>query len=341
MTTKHIIYIIIIVLLGIQISNAQFFKYSTFYTSMSMNTSMTEDQDYIAVSKGYEETTEINPYDYNLTIGIRKIARFDYEQKLRTWYYGTEQSVGDNTTIGNNIGWEYLFNFSFIRNRGEVFNSQDFWLRYLGSSLVAKIQYKDNQRVNLRYTSADFRYRVNAGKLDFTFGVCARTHPVYHINPIEDFWVNGESSFQELAEDFGYSTEFVQGRWHWFNDGELIATSNDEFFKHYFGNAVASYNERELEKLGMVSEVSLVFGTAYYKYSKDFWLHSWINILPYHYGINTYSHEYNNSPVDVDLGLITGWKLTKSLGIFVEGNYMKYWDKPVYEWTFGFNYLIF
>ena len=164
---------------------------------------------------------------------------------------------------------------------------------------------------------------------------------MYHINPIEDFWVNGESSFQELAEDFGYSTQFVQGRWHWFNNGELIATSNDEFFKHYFGSAVASYNERELDKLGMVSEVSLVFGTAYYKYSDNFWLHSWINVLPYHYGVNTYSHEYNNSPVDVDLGLITGWKLTKSLGIFVEGNYMRYWDKEVYEWTFGFNYLIF
>ena len=65
-----------------------FFKYSTLYTSMSMNTSFIERQDYIAVDKGYEDVTQINPYDYNLTIGLRKIARFDYEYKVKTWYYG-------------------------------------------------------------------------------------------------------------------------------------------------------------------------------------------------------------------------------------------------------------
>ncbi len=54
-----------------------FFKYSTFYTSMTMGTSMVETEDYIAVDKGYEDVTEINPYDYNLNIGLRKIARMD------------------------------------------------------------------------------------------------------------------------------------------------------------------------------------------------------------------------------------------------------------------------
>ena len=34
-----------------------FFKYSTFYTSMTMNTSMTERENYIAIDKGYEDTT--------------------------------------------------------------------------------------------------------------------------------------------------------------------------------------------------------------------------------------------------------------------------------------------
>ena len=49
-----------------------FFKYSTLYTSMTMGTSMIEDENYIAVDKGYENITEVNPYDYNLTIGLRK-----------------------------------------------------------------------------------------------------------------------------------------------------------------------------------------------------------------------------------------------------------------------------
>ena len=85
-----------------------FFKYSTIYTSMSMGTSMVEKENYIAVDKGYEDITQVSPYDYNLTIGLRKIARMDYEYKVKTWYYGTERAVADNVTIGNAPGWEYL-----------------------------------------------------------------------------------------------------------------------------------------------------------------------------------------------------------------------------------------
>ena len=132
-----------------------FFKFSTFYTSMSMNTSFVERENYRAVNKGYEDITKINEYDYNLTLGVRKIARFDYETKRQTWYTGTERNTADNVTIGNANGWEYLFNYSFIRSRGEKFTEQNFWVRYLGDWFVAKAQYTDNERVNLRYTSKD------------------------------------------------------------------------------------------------------------------------------------------------------------------------------------------
>ena len=82
--------LIILFVLISTICNAQlkdFFKYSTVYTSMTMGTSFIEDEDYIAVNKGYEDVTQVNPYDYNLTIGLRKIARMDYEYKVKTWYY--------------------------------------------------------------------------------------------------------------------------------------------------------------------------------------------------------------------------------------------------------------
>ena len=340
-SSKYIYALLIIVVLGLGTCNAQFFKYATFYTSMSMNTSMVEDQDFIAINKGYEETTQINAYDYNFTIGIRKIARFDFEQKVKTWYYGNEQSYSDNTTIGNNNGWEYLLNYSFIRNRSEKFTNQDFWLRYLGSKCVTKLQLKNDEARDLSYSSLDTRFRINKGRWDFTFGLVARNHPVYHINPIEDFWVSGESSFQELAEDFGYSTQFVQGQWHWFKNGELLATSNDEFFKHYFGSAISEYNQEQLNALGIVTELSGVLGVSYYKYSNDFWLLGWANVLPYHYGLNDFSYQYEQAPIDLDLGLVTGWKITKSLGIFIEGTYLRYWEKPIYECKLGFNYLIF
>ena len=341
---KTLLLLFLIVTICAQAQIEDFFKYSTVYTSMTMGTSFIEDEDYIAIDRGYEDVTQVNPYDYNLTIGLRKIARFDYEYKVKTWYYGTEDNIADNVTIGNSVGWEYLFNYSFIRNRGDKYTEQNFWLRYLGNWCVTKLQYKDNQRVDLRYNSFDTRFRLNKGNWDFTLGGVFRIHDPYGINPIEDFWTPGEQSFSQLAAEFGYSTEFVNGRWHWFNDGELIATSNDEFYKHYFGDAVASFNERELDKLGMQKQLSAVVGIAYYKYTDRMWMHAWFNCMPLHYGLDDYSFEYNQEDWDKmewDAGMILGSRLTKHLGMFVEGTHMRYWMKPVYEVKFGFNYLIF
>ena len=177
-------------------------------------------------------------------------------------------------------------------------------------------------------------------------------HPVYGVTPIEDFWVPGESTFQQLAQDFGYAPEqWVQGFYvnqNWYDvsggDSVLVATSNDEFFNHYFGDAVATYNERELEKLGMQKELSAVIGLAYYKYTPKFWLHMWANCMPVHYGIDEYSFEYGKEDWDNmewDAGVVFGSRITKHLGMFVEGTHMRYWMKPVYEVKFGFNYLFF
>jgi len=341
---KRIILILCLISICAQAQIENFFKYSTFYSSATVGSPFIEREDYIAIDKGYEDVTTIHPYDYNLTFGLRKIARMDYEYKVKTWYYGTEKAVADNVLIGNALGWEYLANFSFVRQRGEKFINQNYWLRYLGEKCVTKVQYVDNQRVDLRYNSIDTRFRISKGNWDFTAGLAFRMHDPYGINPIEDFWTPGESTFNQLAGDFGYSTQYVQGQWHWFNEGELIATSNDEFFKHYFGDAVASFNERELENLGIQREVSVVFGTAYYKYTENFWLHAWANILPYHYGVDEYSFDYDQESLEWmewDTGLVFGLRINKHFGIFIEGTHQRFWMKPLYECKFGFNYLIF
>tara|TARA_R110002020_G_scaffold18369_3_gene64220 strand:- start:308 stop:1357 length:1050 start_codon:yes stop_codon:yes gene_type:complete len=344
--SQLVLWLLLIVILGstLVFGQGDFFKYSTFYTSMSMNTSMVERENYMAIDKGYEDITQVNDFDYALTFGVRKIARFDYEYKVKTWYYGDEKAISDNVAIGNAKGWEYLANYSFIRNRGEKFTEQDFWLRYLGGECVTKVQYKDNQRVNLKYTAFDTRYRLALGKLDITAGLCFRVHPAYGFLPIRDFWTPGESTFTQLANDFGYSSEFVDGSWHWFEGDELLATSNDEFYKHYFGQAIADFNERELDKLGFQKELSAVIGLAYYTYNPNFWIHAWVNCLPYHYGLDDYSFEYEGGLInnmDWDSGIILGARITKHLGVFIEGNHQRYWDKPVYECKFGFNYLMF
>ena len=343
---SQLLYIFIMLLVfggSMVLGQGDCFKYSTFYTSMSMNTSMVEREDYMAIDRGYEDITQVNPYDYSVTFGLRKVARYDYEYKVKTWYYGDEKAVSDNVAIGNAKGWEYLLNYSFVRNRGEKFTEQNFWLRYLGSKCVTKVQYKDNQRVNLKYTSFDTRYRLTLGKLDITAGGVFRVHPAYGFLPIRDFWTPGESTFTQLASDFGYNREFVNGDWHWFSGDELIATSNDEFYKHYFGDAIASFNEQELNKLGEQKELSAVFGLSYYSYTPKFWVHSWVNVMPFHYGMDDYSFEYGDgmNKLDWDSGVVLGLRITNHLGVFVEGLHQRYWGKEVFECKFGFNYLIY
>ena len=44
--TKYIYVLIMFIVFGLATCNAQFFKYATFYTSMSINTSMIEDEDF-------------------------------------------------------------------------------------------------------------------------------------------------------------------------------------------------------------------------------------------------------------------------------------------------------
>ena len=87
-------------------------------------------------------TTEI-PHDYNVTFGIRKIARFKYEQKLKNFYDGTEKSGNENVTIGAVPGWEYLFKYGEIRQFGNIFNEEEYWVRFVGNFFVIKFQYSE------------------------------------------------------------------------------------------------------------------------------------------------------------------------------------------------------
>ena len=41
---------------------------------------------------------------------------------------------------------------------------------------------------------------------------------------------------------------------------------------------------------------------------------------------------------DYDFGAIVGVKLKDNFGIFAEGRYLYYWDKPAYDFKVGANY---
>ena len=53
-----------------------------------------------SVTNGLTRETITTPFDYSAAFGIRKIARFGYENKANTFYNGTESSYGDAATIG-------------------------------------------------------------------------------------------------------------------------------------------------------------------------------------------------------------------------------------------------
>ena len=66
-------------------------KFSTFYAAVNGGTSLS-DVDVFSVNNGLSTQTISTPYDYNFTIGLRKIARFGYENKAQTFYDGTESN---------------------------------------------------------------------------------------------------------------------------------------------------------------------------------------------------------------------------------------------------------
>ena len=100
-----------------------FLKYSIFYTSVSLESPFAPKQKF-SVNTGegtFQEITEEIENSYNLSFGIRKLARFKYQSKGKNFYDGSENELSDIATLGAVSGWEYQFKWSSIRSFGEEF----------------------------------------------------------------------------------------------------------------------------------------------------------------------------------------------------------------------------
>ena len=364
------IFFLIIIGLGKVQAQNNFFKYSTFYFSGNIESPLIEQSEY-EVDRGEDilglpsvnNVTEVNDFNYTFTIGIRKIARFKYDNRANVFYDGTEENISSKAPVGSVKGFEYLANFSMIRNRGEEFKSHEYWLRYIGDNFLVKAEYSDFQDVQLRHYGLDVRARYKVNKFNFTAGVKHRTHPVYGFDPFAENFNLLVDQWWTIAYDLGYTDQFVHldanengimepneyVNWEWFGpDGLPLADTDEEFMRYHFGKAIDKYNRDFLESLGMQQELSAVFGVSYYTYKKNFWLHSWLDVMPIHKGLSDYSfasldHPENTQGIpynyDWDLGLVFGTKLTKRLGVFTEGSYRRYWAIKNYNLQFGINYL--
>ena len=353
---KNILSLFLFLSIGLSTS-AQLLKYSTVYISGRIGSPIVEEAQYMMDRSTGQLTdiTEVNPFDYNFSIGIRKLARYHYEIKPQ-FYDGSESDVSGLAPIGNVEGLEYNAVYSLLRNRGEEFTNHNYWVRYLHKNFLVRAEYNDQQDIQLTHFGGEIRGRVSWGKFCFTAGAKHRTHPVYGVNPFEENFDLTQDPWWIVAYDLGYVDEYyyVDGEgngvddwydyfnWNWFDpQGNQIAETDEEFMKYHFGRAVAEYNKQELRRLGLQQELSFVAGVSLYHYTDDFWLHSWADVMPYHYGLSEYS--YINlglgEEVDFDTGFILGSKITRKLGLYIESTYQRYWGIKNYEVKAGINYL--
>ena len=346
------ILLLILVFLSLS-SSAQLFKYSTFYISGSVESPLVEKEMYMMDRNTGELTdlTMVNPYNYEINLGLRKIARFGYENKAKRFYDGSENNISSSSSIGAVNGGEYLLSCSFVRDRGREFINQEYWYRYVGNYFMVKGEYTDNQEIKLKTFGGDVRGKINISGIDFSAGLKHRSHPVYGINPFQQNYNLETDPWWNVAYDLGYTDEYyyVDGEgngvddwydyynWHWYSpDGTQIALTDEEFMKYEFGNAVSEYNKQYLDSLGLQQELSLVIGLSYYYYNPKFWAHAWGDIMPKHKGLSDYSYTEDN--IDFDIGGVFGVKVTKQIGVFVEGSWKKYWDIDNYEFKTGINF---
>ncbi len=320
-------------------------KFGTFYGAINGGTSIS-DVDVYSITNGLETETIETPFDYSITLGFRKIARFGYENRATTFYNGTENSFSDAATIGKISGFEFLFEADYKRQEGENYLDQHHFLRYIADKWVIKTEYLEDGFADIQYFEASQRYRHKINKkLSFNIGLVQRIAEPYGFNPLEEWLLsNGNLHYTYLAIQEGYEVDVFNGIYK-DPEGNEVATSTEVWEAVIIPEVLADYTERKRNELSSQWNHSLVVGFDYYYYTKDFWLHSWANVLPYHLNIgNEYSyHNFNDGKqwIDYSGGLIFGYKLNKHLGLFLEGKYNKYWNREWHDFSLGLNYVIF
>ena len=315
------------------------------------------------------------PFDYRYGFGIRKLARFDYERKPKNFYDGTEKQLAFSAPTSAFKGLEYQFHYERERWRGELFKNHRFFIKHTGKYHIVKVESRQVGKINLNYQSAELRVRLPISKnFSISAGTIYRTHDrPYGYNPIE-IWLNETDEnnnpvnpWYTLGFQYGYTdhyttyTDATTGEqvsdWIWKDaDGNIVAHTDLEFREEVFTILMNRYNQERWNGLQAFAEIAPIVGFDYYYYKSNFWLHAYGNyILPYHKYIQgdkdiSYLNRNNwgkgglkedSEPEqwkDYSAGISLGTKITRNLGVFIEGEYSKMWDSELYVSTFGLNY---
>ena len=238
---------------------------------------------------------------------------------------------------------------------------------------MVKLESRAQGKVNFDYKSAELRAKLPIGdKFSLSAGVIYRTHErPYGYNPVE-IWLNETTpegypvnpwytlGFYYGYDDIYYTSEDQFGNetsdWYWVDpQGETVAYTDLQFRDTVFAELMNRYNEEMWEGIDDFGVVSPVLGFDFYHYKNKFWLHAYGSyLLPYHkyvHGDEDFSYLNRNNWglgglredseheqwEDYQAGLVFGWKINRSLGIFFEGEYTKFWDSKIYNSSVGLN----
>lgn len=322
------------------------------------------------------DQTIYHPYNYRFGVGIRKLARFGYESKPN-FYNGTENNVGLSAPTAAVKGLEYLLHWEKQRVDGNEFDNRRLFVRHTGKYHIAKYETRESGNVGFEYTSGEVRARLPIGnKFSVSAGVIYRTHQKpYGYNPIE-IWLNemnedggAVNPWWTLGYQYGFVDELIEHKnigtneimyhWCWRDpEGNIVAYTDEQFRDQIFGGLMNRFNQERWAELDSFAEIAPIIGFDFYHYKNNFWLHAYGNwIMPYHsyvQGDEKFSYLHRNGWSahghngmhamsegdqwdDYQAGLMFGWKVTKSIGIFIEGEYTKFWDSEIFNSNFGIN----
>ena len=317
--------------------------------------------------------TDYYDYDYRYGFGIRKIARFDYERKAKDYYDGTESNVAMTAPNSSVLGLEYVFHTEKERSRDEIFKNHRYFLKHSGKYHMVKLESRAQGKVDFKYKSAEVRAKLPIGKkFSISAGAMYRTHErPYGYNPVE-IWLNETDEngwvvnpwytlgFMYGYDDIYYTQEDQNGNetsdWYWVDEeGETVAYTDLQFRDTVFAELMNRYNHEVWDTIDAFGVISPVVGFDFYHFKSNFWLHAYGSyLLPYHKyvkGDEDFSYLNRNNWglgglkedseleqwEDFQAGINFGWKLNRSIGIFFEGEYTKFWDSRIYNGSVGFN----
>ena len=224
-------------------------KFSTFYVAINGNTSIS-DVETFSIENGLETSITQTPYDYNITLGIRKIARFGYENKANTFYDGTETSWSDGANVGKRNGLEYLFEINYKRQMGDKFVDQNHFIRWVENSYILKGEYLEDGFADISYFETSQRYRLKVGqKFSFNIGAAQRLAEPYGYDPLASWKLdNGGIHYTYLALQEGYNVD-VFHQMYYDPNGNVVANNSEVWEAIIIPGVLADYTEKKKKRI--------------------------------------------------------------------------------------------